>query len=88
MRIFLPTKTGRGKCCMMYGRGRAIHSMKRGGYVPLLLSPGLGASEGGSGLPSMKKIEETKGNMNNVIKKLENLHLKSGTKKKNISFVL
>lgn len=88
MRIFLPTKTGRGKCCMMYGRGRDIHRLKKGGYVPLLLSPGLGSSNAGSGLPSMQKVNETKTNMNNVIKKLENLHLKSGTKKKNINFLV
>lgn len=81
MKVFCPTKTGRGKCVLMYGRKRDCHTVKKGGYVPLLLSPGLGG-----GLPSMKKIEETKPQMNNVIKKLEQLHLKSGTKKKNVNF--
>lgn len=85
MRIYYPTKTGRGTCCMMYGRGRAIYTHKKGGSVPLLLSAGHGSFVG-HGLPSEKKIEETKPQMNNVIKKLEQLQLKTGTKKKNISF--
>lgn len=78
MRVFQPTKTGRGKCCAMYGRGRAVHSIKKGGYVPLLLSPGLGGA--------IKP--QNKSHMNNVIRKLENLQLKDGSKKKNISFMI
>lgn len=91
MRIYYPRKHKGGSVCSMYGKGRAVHSMKRGcGSEPLLLSPGLGASEGssigGSGLPSMKKIEETKPQMNRVIEKLGKLQLEPAKKRKNISF--
>jgi len=84
MKIYYPTKTGRGKYTPLYGRGRDIHCMKRGGYVPLLLSPGLGASNGGSGILTKKKIEDSKPQMNNVIRKLEKLQMQP--KKKNITF--
>ena len=89
MRIYYPRKHKGGCVCSMYGKGRAVHSMKKGGYVPLLLSPGLGASEGssiGAGLPSMKKVEETKPSMNKVIEKLGKLQLEPAKKRKNISF--
>ena len=97
MKIYYPTKTGRGKCCSMYGKGRSVHSMKRnimvGGYVPLLLSKNLGRADGGApsaisgaGLPSLKKIEQTKPQMNNVIERLGQLQLQPAKKRKNISF--
>ena len=88
MRIYYPRKTGRGMCCGMYGKGRSVHSLKRGGSTPLLLQPGLGAFESGSGLPSMKKIEETKPQMNRVIEKLSRLQMEAPKKRKNISFQL
>jgi len=72
----------------MYGKGRSVHTLKRGGSTPLLLSPGLGAFETGSGLPSMKKIEETKPQMNSVIEKLGRLQMEQPKKRRNISFQL
>jgi hypothetical protein len=86
MRIYYPRKTQGGMCCAMYGKGRSVHCMKRGGYVPLLLSPGLGDGNVGSGLPSMKKVEQTKPRMNAVIEKLGRLQMEAPKKRKNISF--
>lgn len=89
MRIYYPRKTGKGMCCGMYGKGRSVHTLKRGGYAPLLLSPGLGTSTG-SGLPSLQKIEETKPQMNRVIERLGKLQMEQPVikKRKNISFKL
>lgn len=92
MRIFYARKTGRGMCCSMYGKGRSMHSLKRplthGGEM-LLLSPGLGASEGmtnGNGMPSLQKIEAQKPQMNSVIRKLEQIQITPKDKRKNIRF--
>ena len=91
MRIFYARKTGRGMCCSMYGKGRSAHSIKRPirGGETLLLSPGLGVSDGmrnGNGMPSLSTIESQKSQMNNVIRKLEQISLEPKMKKKNISF--
>lgn len=92
MRIFYARKTGRGMCCSMYGKGRSTNTIRRpfqGGQ--LLLSPGLGASEGmrnGNGMPSMATIESQKPQMNNVIRKLEQISLEPREKRKNIRFVI
>lgn len=81
----------------LYGRGRAVHSMKRGimsgGYVPLLLGNNLGRADGGApsaggGLPSLQKIEQTKPSMNKIIDRLSKLQLEPSKKRKNISFSL
>lgn len=91
MRIFYSRKTGRGSACSMYGKGRAVHHIKRsmmhGGE--LLLSPGLGASEGmrnGNGMPSIQQVESQKPQMNNVIRKLEQIQITPREKRKNIRF--
>jgi len=90
MRIFYARKTGRGMCTSMYGKGRSTNSMKRPCYGgELLLSPGLGASEGmrnGNGMPSLSTIEAQKPQMNNVIRKLEQIAFEPKQKRKNISF--
>ena len=89
MRIFYARKTGRGMCCSMYGKGRSTHSIKRpmmhGGE--LLLSPGLGASEGmrnGNGMPSLQQVDAQKPQMNNVIRRLEQIEI--NPRRKNIRF--
>lgn len=86
-------------CCSMYGKKRSTNSIKRpinGGE--LLLSPGLGASEGmrnGNGIPmgyhsanvpSINTVESQKPQMNNIIKKLEGISLEPKQKRKNIRF--
>lgn len=93
MKIYYPSKSGRGMSCSMYGKGRSVHRMKRGGSTPLLLVPNLGASEGmrnGNGIPSMTKVEQQKPQMNEVIRKLEDIQIQAnkGVKRKNISFKL
>ena len=89
MRIYYARRTQGGMCCSLYGKGRSIHHIKKvGGYVPLLLQPGLGEGNVGSGLPTMKKIEQTKPKMNNIIEKLGKLQMEPTKKRKNISFQL
>lgn len=98
-KIVLLRKSGRGMFIKPFDRKRAVSmSMKsKGGSTSLLLSDGLGTSGGstelllerglgGSGLPTKTQLEMAKPAMNGVIKKLEALQMKSGTKKKNISF--
>ena len=92
--MYFTHKTGRGMYVRMYGKKRSVHrgrrSMYGNGSEELLLSKDLGASQGGSGIPtttpSIKKIQEQKPGMDRVIRKLEGLSIKSGVKKHNISF--
>jgi hypothetical protein len=74
--------------------------MKRGGSAPLLLSPGLGSSNGGldASLPttagsgvskaSEKKDQLEKIPLSNVISKLEKLHIADGKPRKNVRFMV
>lgn len=94
-RIYYARKTGRGRVCTTYGRGRAVHRLKKGGSAPLLLAPGLGASNGpssftGSGVSraSEKKDEYEKLPLSNVISKLEKLQISDGRKRKNVNFMV
>jgi hypothetical protein len=70
---------------------RALHRYKKGGSVALLLSPGLGASNGGLSIGSGLKtggqltVEQEKPVIENVQKRLEALTVRGG-KRKNISF--
>lgn len=92
-RIYKAHKTGHGMATSFYGR--SVHKIKKGNG--LLLSAGLGASEGqrnGNGmmtkmdvkaLPSPQTLENSKPQMEKVISKLENLQI--GPKRKNIRFM-
>lgn len=83
----------------IYGRGRAVHHLKRGGGE-LLLSNGLGSSnmEGVSSGPIIQGMgvstksdrldSQQKVPMQNVMDKLQNLQLRTTGKRKNISFVI
>jgi hypothetical protein len=89
-RIFMVSKTGRGLYITPFGmRRKALHKSKRGGS--LLLSPGLGASDGGVSLGSGMKTggevsyEKEKPVIENIQKRLETLSIKGG-KRKNVSF--
>jgi hypothetical protein len=89
MRIFMVSKTGRGAYITPFGARRlALHRSKRGGSSALLLSPGLGASDGGvggtqgMGLP----LSQEKPAIESVQRRLEALSVRGGTKRKNVSF--
>jgi hypothetical protein len=90
MRIFRVSKTGRGAYITPFGaRRKAFHRTKRGGSSALLLSPGLGASDGGVGgtlqglgLP----LSQEKPAIENIQRRLEALSVRGGTKRKNVSF--
>lgn len=99
MRIFMVSKTGRGAYITPFGmRRKALHTTKRGGSSALLLSQGLGASDGGLGGSTqvlegvgLKKggqlpLHQEKPAIENIQKRLEALTVKSGTKRKNVSF--
>ena len=89
------SRTGRGAYITPFGKRRkSLHSTKRGGSTPLLLSPGLGASDGGVGGTEgsgLKKggqlpLTQEKPVIENVQKRLEALSVKGGMKRKNVSF--
>lgn len=96
MRIFMVSKTGRGSYITPFGmRRKALHTSKRGGSSALLLSPGLGASDGGVGGTTQGvglkhggqlPLEKEKPAIENIQKRLEALSVKGGTKRKNVSF--
>ena len=58
MKIIYPTKTGRGLYCSCKGR----RVLKRGGYVPMLLSKDLG-----SGTATVRVENDVSSSDNNVI---------------------
>jgi hypothetical protein len=90
------SKTGRGSYITPFGmRRKALHTSKRGGSSSLLLSPGLGASDGGVGGTQegmgLKRggqlpLHQEKPAIENVQKRLEALSIRGGTKRKNVSF--
>ena len=84
MRIYYAHKTGRGMYVKMYGRGSSVHRMKKmhGGSEELLLS----TETAGSGVTTAVKIEQERPTMDKVIKKLEGLQMKTGVKRRNVSF--
>lgn len=93
MRIVNPMKTGRGFYVKPFARMRSVSMSRKmkGGNTTLLLSPGLGVSDGpsttnepmyGDGMT----LGQSKQKLENVVKKLEGLQMKTATKKKNISF--
>jgi hypothetical protein len=83
-RIFMVSKTGRGLYITPFGmRRKALHKSKRGGS--LLLSPGLGASDGGVKIGGEVSYEKEKPVIENIQKRLETLSIKGG-KRKNVSF--
>lgn len=93
MRTVNPMKTGRGLYVKPFAYGRAVSMSRkmRGGNTALLLSPGLGSSNGPSTTnePTFGEgmtLGQSKQKLENVVKKLEGLQMKTATKKKNISF--
>ena len=88
MRIFMVSKTGRGTYITPFGARRlSLHRSKRGGSSALLLSPGLGASDGGVGGTSEGMgISQEKPAIESVQRRLEALSVRGGTKRKNVSF--
>lgn len=85
---FMVSKTGRGLYITPFGMlRRALHSVKRGSGSALLLSPGLGASDGGVKIGGqLQPYEKEKQVMETVQKRLQDLTVRSSKKKKNISF--
>lgn len=96
MRNFIVTKTGRGMYITPFGLHRkALHRSKKGGS--LLLSPFHGSSDGGlnteTGGTGFKKggqlpLHQEKPAIENIQKRLEELSIKGGTKKKNVRFMV
>jgi hypothetical protein len=84
------SRTGRGAYITPFGaRRKSFHRTKRGGSTPLLLSPSLGASDGGVGGTTQGlglPYNQEKPAIENVQKRLEALTVKGGTKRKNVSF--
>lgn len=99
MRIFYPKKSGQGYYNTMYGRSRAVHTLKRGenllltipnlastnlqGVSDTPLKIGLGVNQQSDKLDNAQKIP-----MENIMDKLQKLQVRGGGKKKNISFVI